>query len=465
MWTREIAWIEPIEGAARLADLPGLSLLDSAMPHPVLGRYSTLAADPFGLFHVEDGRAFWNDEPLPGAPLEALRTQLARYPCDDVAGLPPFQGGAIGVLSYEFGWALDHGPLVRHEPAGRTAHFAFYDTIVAFDHRERRCWIVASGWPAPSQPARQRRADARIATLQAKLGEAPVKALPVGGLSWTPDMTPDMYRGAVDAVKNSIRAGDIYQANIAQRFSADVPPHADSLQLYRQLRAANPAPFAAYLRCGKTTILSSSPERFVRTSGRSVETRPIKGTARRTADAKADAAAAQALLASDKDHAENVMIVDLLRNDLARVCEPASVAVPVLCGLETYAGVHHLVSVVTGVLREGLDALDLVAATFPGGSITGAPKLRAMEIIAAIEGRSRGVYCGAIGAIGFNGDVDLNIAIRTIVLEGGRATFQTGGGITILSDPETEYEETLTKAQRIFAAFAAVDAPATDVLV
>ncbi|WP_158811399.1 aminodeoxychorismate synthase component I [Beijerinckia sp. L45] len=465
MWTREIAWIEPIKAAAQLADLPGLSLLDSAMPHSVLGRYSTLAADPFGLFHVEDGRAFWNNEAVSGAPLDALRVQLSRYRCEPVDGLPPFQGGAIGVLSYEFGWALDQGPTRHHEPVGRTVHLGFYDLVVAFDHEQHRCWIIASGWPAPSRAARQRRADGRIAAFLARLDHPTETPHTVEPLRWTPDMTPVMYRAAVDTVKGHIRAGDIYQANIAQRFSAAVPPTADSLQLYRQLRAANPAPFAAYLRCGATTILSSSPERLVRTVGRTVETRPIKGTARRAADPAADTAAAQALLASEKDRAENVMIVDLLRNDLARVCVPTSVAVPVLCGLESYAGLHHLVSVVIGALRDGCDALDLIGATFPGGSITGAPKLRAMEIIADIEGRPRGVYCGAIGAIGFDGDVDFNIAIRTIVIEHGVATFQTGGGITILSDPDAEYEETLTKAQRIFAAFAEADAPSADIFV
>ena len=189
-----------------------------------------------------------------------------------------------------------------------------------------------------------------------------------------------------------------------------------------------------------------------------VETRPIKGTARSAADEEVDAARRAALLASRKDRAENVMIVDLLRNDLAKVCLPTSVEVPVLCGLESYAGLHHLVSAVTGTLREGADALDLLAATFPGGSITGAPKLRAMEIIAEIEARARGVYCGAIGAIGFDGGLTLNIAIRTLVVAADSLELRTGGGITILSDAEEEYEETLTKAHRIFAAFATVDA-------
>ena len=254
-------------------------------------------------------------------------------------------------------------------------------------------------------------------------------------------------------MQDYIRAGDIYQANIAQRFVADLPRGTDPWQLYQALRAENPAPFAAYLDCGARKTLSSSPELFLRTDGRAVVTRPIKGTARRHADEAEDKARRAALLASRKDRAENVMIVDLLRNDLAKVCEAASVEVPLLCGLESYAGLHHLVSAVTGTLRKDADALDLLAAAFPGGSITGAPKLRAMEIIAEIEGRARGIYCGAIGAIGFAGDIALNIAIRTIVIENDAIELRAGGGITILSDAAQEYEETLTKAHRMLGAF------------
>lgn len=466
MWYREIAWMAPVEAAERLSGLPGLNVLDSAMEHETLGRFSTVAADPFGTFHVEEGVAFWNGSALAEPPLAAFRAELARYAIEPVTHLPPFQGGAVGYFAYEFGHVLDHGPHGFRAPQGQTASFGFYDTIVAFDHLSRRAWIIASGWPAPSAPARRRRAAARIAAFAARLDRMPlVPRRSPGPLTWQADVSAQAYRDAVEAVKAYIRAGDIYQANIAQRFSSRLPSQTDGLSLYKQLRAANPAPFAAYLACGETIILSSSPERFVRKTGRHVETRPIKGTARRGGDAREDAALAEALVASSKDRAENIMIVDLLRNDFARVCEPASVDVPQLCGLETYASVHHLVSVVTGVLREGADALDLIGATFPGGSITGAPKLRAMEIIAEIEARPRGPYCGAIGAIGFDGDADFNIVIRSVVIENGRATLQVGGGVTILSDAEVEYQETLTKARRIFEAFSGAGALASDALV
>lgn len=457
MWHRQIEWIEPPEAAARLAGLPGLSLLDSAMAHPTLGRYSVLAADPFGVFVARDGVARWNGFAEPGHPLDALRARLAQCACVATPGLPPFQGGAIGSIDYEFGWSLE-GRRPSVPSGGDEIHLAFHDIVLTFDHRERTCWLIASGLPAAGE-ARRARAQARIAAFAARLARPPARDRSPPRLVWRPTITRDAYRDRVERVKAYIEAGDIYQANIAQRFVTDLPFGTDPWSIYRGLRVANPAPFCAYLDQGARQVLSTSPELFLRLRGTRVETRPIKGTTRRFGDPAADRLAAETLLASRKDRAENIMIVDLLRNDLSRVCAPASVEVPDLCALESYAGLHHLVSVVTGDLREGRDGLDLLAASFPGGSITGAPKLRAMEIIAELEGVARGLYCGAIGAFGFDGSVDLNIAIRTIVVEAGAMDMRVGGGITILSDADVEYEETLTKAQRIFAAFAAREAP------
>ena len=251
-----------------------------------------------------------------------------------------------------------------------------------------------------------------------------------------------------------ILAGDIFQANISQCFSAAIPEGFDALAFYKRLRSLNPATFSAYLDYGDVQIASSSPERLLSFDGTTVEARPIKGTRRRDPNPALDAALVAELSSSRKDRAENVMIVDLLRNDLSRVCAPGSVRVPVLCGLESYASVHHLTSVVTGELKPDKTVGDLIAAIFPGGSITGAPKIRAMEVIAEIEGQGRGVYCGSIGYFGFNGQVDLNIAIRTAMFSQGTARFQGGGGITARSEPAAEYEETLTKISRIMEAFA-----------
>ena len=454
MWHRQLAWIDPVDAASRLRRLGHLSFLDSALEEPTLGRYSAVAVDPFGLFEVRGGVASWNGADLPGEPIGALRAKLAECACESVAGLPPFQGGAVGFVSYEFGWALE-GRAPPQASRGVDVRLTFHDVVVAFDHRARTCFVIASGLPQAG-PARPSHAAERIAQVCRCLGqpaEEPAGELPE--IVWAPTISAGAYAAGVEQVKAFIAAGDIYQANIAQRFVADLPPGTDPWALYRHLRRVNPAPFAAYLECGTRQLLSMSPELFLRMQDGSVETRPIKGTARRDDVPAADRAAAAALLASRKDRAENVMIVDLLRNDLSRTCRPESVEVASLCALESYAGLHHLVSVVTGELRAGVDALDLLAASFPGGSITGAPKLRAMEIIAEIERSPRGVYCGAIGAIGFDGRLDLSIAIRTLVIDGATIELRTGGGITMLSDAAQEYEETLTKARRVFEAFAA----------
>lgn len=452
MWAWEQPWVEPFDAAQGLARLGRLAFLDSGQRHPTLGRYSYVAAGPFGVFQVRQGLPYWNGEREAAAPLVALRQRMTRYASPTLPDLPPFQGGAVGAFAYEFGWRLED----RVPPAGSVGdevELAFYDAILAFDHEARRCWLIASGHPEPDARGRAARAEMRRAEIESCIARPRRVPQPVPAIEWSAQVTRADYAAAVERVRAYIRAGDIYQANIAQRFSAPAPRDVDPLDLYATLRAANPAPFAAYLACGARHILSTSPELFLQGDRDSVETRPIKGTARRLDDPTADAAVAARLLASRKDQAENVMIVDLLRNDLSRVCATDSVEVPVLCGLETYAGLHHLVSAVTGRLAPGRDVFDLIAATFPGGSITGAPKLRAMEIIAEIEQAPRGIYCGAIGALGFDGHFALNIAIRTVILEEGRLDLRAGGGITILSDPEAEYEETLTKARRLFAAF------------
>ena len=457
MWTREIPFVDPVAAAGRLRHLPGLAFLDSAMPHETLGRHSIVAADPFARFRFRDGRATLDGRPLPGAPMEALRAVLAPYRLAADPG-HTFPGGAIGYFAYDLGQALERVDRPARR-AGLTDDIAFnlYDTVLAVDHAAGTCRLVATGFPETEPTARAARAARRLARFAELLDRAVPEAAPAlpPAPRWRSNFTRAGYEAAVERVRDYIRAGDIYQANIAQRFVADLPEGFDGFAFYRRLRAINPATFGAYLAFEGLTVASSSPERFLKLEGRAVETRPIKGTARRVADPDADRALALALQQTPKERAENIMIVDLLRNDLSRVCAPGSVRVPVLCGLETYAGVHHLVSVVTGTLREGLDALDLVAATFPGGSITGAPKIRAMDIITEIEGDARELYCGAIGRIGFDGTLDTSIAIRTVVMDGRTAVLQAGGGVTLLSEPGPEYDETLTKAARVFQAFEA----------
>ena len=330
-----------------------------------------------------------------------------------------------------------------------------YDLVLAVDHLARRAWLLASGYPETSPAARRERAGARIAWAREKLRSVAAERPSASwAISATADLSPEEFRRAVRRTIDYIEAGDIYQANITQRFRAKLPPGFDRLALYQALRTRNPATFGAYLDFGETIILSSSPERFLKVADGRVETRPIKGTRPRGRGPAEDSALAAELLASAKDRAENLMIVDLLRNDISRVCRIGSVKVPTLNGLESYATVHHLVSVVVGELAEGRSAVDLLRACFPGGSVTGAPKIRAMEIIAELEPTARGPYCGAIGYLSADGGMDSNIVIRTYCIQGQDLTFQVGGGIVADSDPHAEYEESLDKAKALIEVLA-----------
>ncbi|XLS15907.1 aminodeoxychorismate synthase component I [Bradyrhizobium sp. RDM4] len=459
MHVRELQWIEPVTAMRCLAHRAHLTFFDSAARHELLGRYSYLTCDPFSTYIVADGQASCNGEALEGDPWEALRTLLAKYPQEHHPNLPPFQGGAAGFFGYDLNRTLERLPAPAI-PGQRLPQsiLHFYDVVINFDHSDDRCWIVSTGWPEQDPTRRAERARRRADEFTAALLAGPKTSwndFSGRTAAWHSNFSREGYIAAVQRVIDLILAGEVFQANIAQRFSARLSTSFDPLAFYCQLRSLNPAPFAALLRYGKLTIASSSPERFLRLDGRQVETRPIKGTIARSADSKEDQRRAEILVASKKDRAENTMIVDLMRNDLSRVCTPHSIKVPVLCGLESYASVHHLVSVVTGELADDQDAITLLRACFPGGSITGAPKVRSMEIIAEIERAARDVYCGAIGFFSFNGHMDTNIAIRTVTIDDDLAVFHAGGGVTVMSDPEAEYEETLAKAQRIFDAFRA----------
>jgi para-aminobenzoate synthetase component 1 len=454
----EIDYCDPFEALTAFALEPGLVFLDSAMAHPELGRWSWLAPDPFGHFTSLDRTAFWNGAPLPGHPIHALRRQLARFAGAKPDALLPFQGGASGIISYEAGRLFERLPQPKAGGARRPdVDLWFHDAGIAFDAVERRAFIVSTGWPEEDPLGRGRRAHLRAQWLQNALATGPRRragmSIVIPREAWRANMPADQFMATVERTRAYIAAGDIFQANLTQAWRAELPPGFDPLGLYRQLRSANPAPFGGLVFAPDRFVASTSPEGFLLSAAGKAETRPIKGTRRRSTDPDEDRRLAQELLASEKDRAENVMIVDLMRNDFSRVCRPGSVEVPVLCGLETYAGVHHLVSVVRGRLKPDLDALHLLAACFPGGSITGAPKIRAMEIIHELEPEPRGVYCGSLAYIGYDGSLRSNIAIRTLVVEDGVARIHAGGGITLLSDPEEEYVETLVKAERMFAAF------------
>jgi len=421
---------DPLDTCARFTGLPHLCFLDSSARGP-LGRYSFLTAEPIARVGAD------------GDPLAAARALLAPHQHPALAGLPPFQGGIAGYLAYE--WGAEQERARRPRGAGEVpdAGLGLYDWVIAWDHVEGRAWIVAWG--------KERLAWVRERLNTAARTPSAVLHLPPPS-SIVSNFTRPEYEAAVARIRDYIAAGDVYQVNLAQRFRTSFA--GAPLGLYGRVRARNPAPFGAYLALGDLTIASISPERFLRLDGaaRTVEARPIKGTRPRGVRPAEDAALAAALTTSEKDRAENVMIVDLLRNDLGKVCRLGSVLVPELYALESHPTVHHLVSTVTGVLADGADEFDLVRAAFPGGSVTGAPKIRAMEIIAELERAPRGVYCGAIGYISATGAMDMNIPIRTVVLQDGVATFHAGAGIVWDSDAPAEYDETLAKARALIDA-------------
>ncbi len=393
------------------------------------------------MLRFEQNQLTLDGAPSPGDPLALLHDVLAQHPRPALPGLPPFQGGAAGFLGYEIGPLLDRMPRAPGNHSGiPDLLFGIFDVVLAWDHAAYRFWLIGDG----------PRAEAVLQRLN-----TPAPGLPSApALHWTQPVSRPAHMARVERTRAYIAAGDIYQANITAPFVAHRPPDLTPAALFLKLRAANPAPFSAYISCGNgCAVASVSPERFLHLgSDGLIEARPIKGTAPRGATPAEDAALAASLLASAKDRAENLMIVDLLRNDLARVATSGSVQVPTLCALESFASVHHLVSAVTAQLRPGLGPLDLLRASFPGGSITGAPKIRATEIIADLEGHARGPYCGSAAWIGFNGAMDSNILIRTVTVATDRITAQAGGGITADSDPAAEWAEALTKITPILRA-------------
>jgi para-aminobenzoate synthetase component 1 len=424
-----------------IADLPWAVFLDSGLHHAGQSRYDILAAEPYvrlvtrgALTEIHtDGVELSRADPF------ALVREYVGVDATCASAFP-FSGGAIGYFGYDLARRIEKVP-ARAQDAERIPEMALgiYDWALVVDHVERRTWLVGQG----RDPETDIRWDALVSTFREP---RPERARVAFGITSpiTSNMTRDAYAAAFSRIAHYIGEGDCYQVNLAQRFSAQAA--GDPWLAYQALRIMNPAPFAAYLSTPFAQVLSASPERFLKVDKGCVEAKPIKGTRPRAGHARLDAALAEALRVSEKDRAENVMIVDLLRNDLSKNCRLGSVKVPKLFDVESYATVHHLVSTVTGELREGSDAFDLLRGCFPGGSITGAPKVRAMEVIEELEPHRRGVYCGAIGYIGYDGNMDLNIAIRTLVLSGGEVRFWAGGGIVADSTMEDEYQETFDKA-------------------
>lgn len=427
-----------------VANEPWAVLLDSGQAGGY-GRWDILAARPYATLVCTAGITEYRQDGLvqriDDEPLDVLRAALGTRVA---AGPWPFNGGAIGYFAYDLARRWMRLPSRAPDSAAwPDMALGLYDWAVLVDHHERRSYLVHAGRrPMPAETWHD--LIARFRRPQDARGQADFAAR--GGVQV--GFSSRDYQAAFDRVQAYIRAGDCYQVNLAQRFTCAV--EGEPWAAYQALRRINPAPFSAYLSLPWGAVLSASPERFLLVRDAIVETRPIKGTRRRTMDAREDSRLRQDLQTSVKDRAENLMIVDLLRNDLGRVCAPGTVRVPELFRVESFATVHHLVSTVTGRLRPSEDAVSLLRAAFPGGSITGAPKLRAMQIIEELETHRRGVYCGAIGYLGFDGSMDTNIAIRTLTWRDGVLTFWAGGGIVADSVAEAEYQECLDKAAAFF---------------
>jgi len=484
----ELPWPDDVnQWFRRVARLPGALFLDSARFDRRLGRYSYLAADPFETIRSRAGQsrveASGKKKTAPffhADPFEILAEKLACHAAEPVVGLPPFQGGAAGLFSYDLCQHIEQLPRARYDEFQLPDMVVgLYDCVVAIDLADRRAWAVSTGLPEMDPDRRRARAGQRVAwfrdVLQANADTgrdateparspraaagrcvAAVRFSLPGYAGIASNFTPQEYLDAIRRAIDYIHAGDVYQVNLAHRLLAALGE--SPVELYLRLRRCNPATFGGYFDAGDCVIASASPERFLRVDQGCVETRPIKGTRPRWSGPEADMYSAAELRESGKDRAENVMIVDLLRNDLGRVCEYGSIHVADPLHLETYQFVHHLVSEVRGRLRPGLGPVDLLRAAFPGGSVTGAPKIRAMQIIAELEPTARGPYCGSLGFIGFDGSMDTNILIRTFTCARGWVQFPVGGGIVAESSPEREYEETLHKAEGMIRALSAATA-------
>ncbi|HEY2917167.1 MAG TPA: anthranilate synthase component I family protein [Candidatus Limnocylindrales bacterium] len=457
----ELDDLAPMDAAERLRHLPGVALLESARPGRN-ARWSYLTADPIAVI----------DAPSEGPDVFAsARRTLARLASGTIQDIdaPPFTGGLIGYLSYDLGRRLERLPsIARADQDLPLLRLALHDWVAAWDRRTGHAWLAGRALDERIADVPRRLSEVRRLLGDPASGED--RADMTGGSSglrsfvFRSGLSRGAYAAGVEAVRAFIGDGEIYQANLTRRL--EMPFRGDPWPLYRRLRTGDPALFAAYLDLGSSpttggprAIVSASPEPFLRVSpDGEVATDPIKGTRPRGRDRAEDRRLARELLASAKDRAENVMIVDVLRNDLGRVCVPGTVRVPRLCRLERTAAVQHLVSTVTGRLAPGRSAFDLLAAAFPGGSITGAPKIRAMQLLEGLEPVRRGPYTGAAGWIGADGAMATSILIRTFVADGERLSLQVGGGITWRSDPSAEWDETVAKARGPLMAIAGKEA-------
>ena len=452
--------LTPVSAFLKIAEHSDYAfLLESVEGGEHVGRYSFLGKDPFMILRgrgdetsIEQAGVRTNrDEPC----LDVLKSLMAEFQAPPASDLPRFTGGAVGYLDYDAAEWFEPSvrstrPALDRDQAG----FMVFDTVLAFDHVKHRILAIANARVQPGADLRALYdfACAKIGFLESELERnlSRTRRSDAGDLEVTPNQSRETFEAGVRTIQEHIAAGDVYQAVLSQRF--DVSVAAAPFDVYRALRHINPSPYMFFIRMGREAIVGASPEMLVRVEGRHVETHPIAGTRRRGATPDEDQRLAEELRKNEKEKAEHVMLVDLGRNDIGRVAEVGTVRVPQFMTLERYSHVMHLVSRVEGQLAEGRDRLDALVATFPAGTLTGAPKIRAMQVIGDIEPARRGLYGGAVGYLDFAGNLDFCIAIRTITMRDGHVEVQAGAGIVADSDPAAEFDETLDKAQALIQA-------------
>jgi anthranilate synthase component I len=454
--------LTPVSAFLRIAEHSDYAfLLESVEGGEHVGRYSFLGKDPFVTLRARDGQTIIERAGVttvkPEAFVDVLRRMMADFSSPFVPELPRFTGGAVGYLGYDTAAWFEPVTLQTTEPDPALkdeAGFMLFDTVLAFDHVQHRILIISNARITPDDDlqALYQFACTKIDFLERELRRDMSHPHPKAGnpITVTSNVPRERFLEMVKTAKEYIAAGDIYQVVLSQRFEAGIT--ADPFTVYRALRHVNPSPYMYFLRMGKVSIVGSSPEMLVRVEGRSVQTHPIAGTRPRGRTDEEDSRLAEELKRNEKERSEHVMLVDLGRNDLGRVSEFGSVRVPQFMGLEKYSHVMHLVSIVEGKLAEDRDRLDALVASFPAGTVSGAPKVRAMEIIAELEPDRRGIYAGAVGYLDFAGNLDFCITIRTLVIVGGRAMVQAGAGIVADSNPSAEFEETQDKARALIRA-------------
>jgi para-aminobenzoate synthetase component 1 len=437
-----------------------LMVLNSSMVMEGYGRYSFICFDGFASFSSKGSNHYWNDKLIDiQNPFDFISEMVNKYKIKKIDCLPPLQGGVVGYFGYEASHYLEDLPRVEDNIKLPDIYLKFYDSVIAVDHVDDRCWIISTGFSEGMEGGRIKRARENILEIKKIIAN---ESIPVD-MECIPDIkernlihsnfSRKSYIDAIQKTKEFILNGDIYEANITQQFNSTLSESENLLYLYFKLMKVNSAPFSAFVKIKDNgSIISASPERFIKLTDNLMEVCPIKGTRKRSSEVNEDKLLAEELLSSEKDHAENIMIVDLMRNDISRVCQANTVKVDELCSLKSFETVHHLVSKITGRLQEKLKAMDVLKATFPPGSVTGAPKIRSMEVISELEMQGRGPYCGCLGYISFTGDMDMSVVIRTYFINKNKLFFSAGGAVVSDSDPEDEYEESLTKARALVEA-------------